>query len=84
MDNFLNLRETMADLIQGLKVKIGDKIIHIISDADTSIQHYKDALVHFMGHIAHIEDGIKAEAEAKTKAEAEKATVIVEDPPKEG
>ena len=71
----------MADLIQGLKVKIGEKVIHIISDADTSIQHYKDALIHFMSHVAHIEEQVKAQAEAQA---TEAAKVVVEDPPKEG
>jgi hypothetical protein len=61
----------MVDFISGLKHKMGDKSIHIIADTDATLEHWKDALVHFMKHVGQVEDQAKAHIEAKAKAEAE-------------
>lgn len=65
----------MVEFVSGLTHKIGDKVIHIITDKETTLEQWKDALIHFMKHVGQIEDANKTAAEqAKAKAEAEIAS----------
>lgn len=69
----------MVEILSGLKHKIGDVSLHMTADATASLEHWKDALVHFMKHVGQMEDQFKlAQEQAKAKAEAQLEKSVTE------
>lgn len=60
----------MLKNITRLEHVIGDKVYHLTCDADSPLEHVKDALFQFTKFVGQIEDNIKA---AQEKQAAEKA-----------
>lgn len=54
---------------------VGSKVFHFICDNDSSLDHVKEALSQFMGHVVQIENDAKSKAEAAASEKASEAVV---------
>ena len=69
----------MLKTIARLEHKIGERIYHMLCDADSPLGEVKEALCRFMAHISMIEDAAAKAAEAaKAEAEAPKVEEVKE------
>ncbi len=57
----------MLKNISRLEAKVGEKLIHLFCDQDTTLDHIKEALFQFSKFIGQIEDNARAAAEEEAK-----------------
>jgi hypothetical protein len=60
--------------------QIGDRVFHLIVDADSPLNEVKDALLEFIKYVGKIEDAAKEQAKAQADLDA---AVQVEKAPEE-
>jgi hypothetical protein len=52
----------MLKNLVSLEHKIGEKVVNLMCEADTSLEHVKSALIKFMSHVSNVEEAAKAQA----------------------
>jgi hypothetical protein len=52
-----------------LECKVGERLFHFMCDPDSPIEHVKESLFQFGKYVGAIEDAIKTQQEAQSKAD---------------
>lgn len=66
----------MLKTLSQLECKIAEKVIHLVCDHDTPLEHVKEALFQFLKYVGQIEDAVKA---SQSSSEESKIEIINED-----